>query len=93
MQCYSMMIITECLLDAIMAKVDVIVAIQPTFCLTPYVVFQKPRCKEMVFGMKLCVGIRAYSKAEPGALPSVKNYVNIFPSIPTKSCLDKNRRN
>jgi hypothetical protein len=42
MQCYSMMIITECLLDAIMAKVDVIVVIQPTFCLTPYVVFQKP---------------------------------------------------
>jgi len=37
-----MMIITECFLDAIMAKVDVIVAIQPTFCLTPYVVFQKP---------------------------------------------------
>jgi hypothetical protein len=29
----------------------------------------------MVFGMKLCVGIRAYSKAEPRALPSVKNYV------------------
>jgi hypothetical protein len=36
-------IIYECLLDAIMAKVDVIVAIQPTFCLTPYVVFYKPR--------------------------------------------------
>jgi len=43
MQCYSMMIIIECLLDAIVAKVDVIVAIRPTFCLTPYVVFQKPR--------------------------------------------------
>jgi hypothetical protein len=47
----------------------------------------------MVFGMKLCVGIRAYSKVEPRALPSVKNFVNIFPLIPTKSRLEKNRRN
>jgi hypothetical protein len=47
----------------------------------------------MVFGMKLSVRIRAYSKAEPRALPSVKIYVNIFPSIPTKSRLEKNRRN
>ncbi len=87
------MSIAECLFGAMMAKVNVNVAIQPTFCLTPYVVFQKPRRKEMVFGMKLCVGIRAYSKVEPRALPSIKNYVNIFPLIPTKSRLEINRRN